>query len=255
MDEAVQRRDETDPEAARRRCRGRGSPSGSAPHIGTLNEKPLHAALKAWLAEEGDRFEVLVDGFVVDILRGETAIEIQTGSASGLERKLRALLKHRRVRLVLPIPAVRTIVRLDEPHRDRRARTSPRHGRAVDAFRELVSLRDLLGDTNLSIDALLIHETELRRASASPRGRRGSFREERHLVEVVDCLSFHHPADYLAVVPAELEEPFTTADLAQSIGQPRWMAQKIAYVLRGMGILVPTGRRGNSVLYQRNVGG
>ena len=177
-------------------------PGGS--RIGTLNEKPLHAALKEWLAEEGDQFEVPVDGFVVDILRGDTVIEIQTGSTSGLERKLRTLLKRRQVRLVLPIPARRTIVRIDEPDAARRTRTSPRHGGSVDAFREFVFLRDLLGDANLSIDALLIHETELRRASGTRRGRRGSVREERHLVEVIDCLSFHHPADYLAVVPAGL---------------------------------------------------
>ncbi len=222
--------------------------------IGTLNEKPLHAALKEWLAEDGDRFEVPVDGFVADILRGDTVIEIQTGSTSGLARKLRTLLKRRQVRLVLPIPAERTIVRIDEPNAARRTRKSPRHGGAVDAFREFVFLHDLLGDTNLSIDALLIRETELRRGSATRRGRQGSVREERHLVEVIDCLSFHHPADYLAVVPANLREPFTTAELAWSIGQPRWMAQKIAYVLREMGVLTPSGKRGNAILYQRNVG-
>ncbi|MCX6093914.1 MAG: hypothetical protein NTY63_03720 [Candidatus Bipolaricaulota bacterium] len=223
--------------------------------IGTLNEKPLHAALKEWLAEDGDQFEVPVDGFVADILRGDTVIEIQTGSTSGLERKLRALLKRRQVRLVLPIPAERTIVRIDEPNAARRTRKSPRHGSAVDAFREFVFLRDLLGDTNLSIDALLIRETDLRREGATHRGRRGSVREERHLVEVIDCLSFHHPADYLCVVPAQLEEPFTTAELARAIRQPRWLAQKITYVLRGMGVLIAAGRRGNAILYQRNVGG
>jgi len=195
-----------------------------------------------------------MDGFVVDILRGDTAIEIQTGSASGLTRKLRTLLKRHRVQLVLPIPAVRTIVRLDAGSGERRTRTSPRHGTAVDVFRELVSLRDLLGDPNLSIDVVLTHERELRTTPADPHTRRGSHREERHLIRVVDCLSFRHPADYLAVVPADLAEPFTTAELAQSIGQPRGMAQKIAYVLRGMDVLTPTGKRGNAILYRRNVG-
>ena len=222
--------------------------------IGTLNEKPLHAAIKEWLAEDGDRFEVPIDGFVVDILRGDEAIEIQTGSAAGLARKLRTLLRRHPVRLVLPIPAHRTIVHLDGAAAGRSRRASPRHGTAIDAFRELVFLRDLLGDPNLSIDVLLIRETELRRAHPEPRGRRGSVREERHLVEVLDCLSFHHPADYLAVVPAKLDEPFTTADLARTTGQPRWMAQKIAYVLRAMGVLAATGKRGNAVLYSRSRG-
>ncbi len=236
-------------------ARSRGEEDRPAgPRIGTLNEKPLHAALKEWLAEDGDQFEVPVDGFVADILRGNIVIEIQTGSASGLERKLRTLLKRRQVRLVLPIPAERTIVHLDESNAVRRTRKSPQHGGAVDAFREFVFLRNLLGDTNLSIDALLIRETELRRGNTTCRRRRGSVREERHLVEVVDCLSFHHPADYLAVIPTDLREPFTTADLARSIRQPRWMAQKIAYVLREMGVLTPSGKRGNAILYERSLG-
>ncbi|MDD4904350.1 MAG: hypothetical protein PHV11_01190 [Candidatus Bipolaricaulis sp.] len=214
----------------------------------------MHAALKAWLAEEGDRFEVPVDGFVVDILRGDTVIEIQTGSASGLTRKLHTLLKRHRVRLVLPVPAVRTIVRFDAASGECRTRTSPQHGTVVDVFREFVSLRALLGDPNLSIDVVLIHERELRTTAGKSRRRRGSHREERHLIQVVDSLSFRHPADYMAVVPADLEEPFTTAELAQSIGRPRGMAQKIAYVLRGMDVLTPMGKRGNSVLYRRNVG-
>ena len=37
--------------------------------IGLLNEKPLHASLKQWYARPGDRFEVPVDGFVIDIVR------------------------------------------------------------------------------------------------------------------------------------------------------------------------------------------
>ena len=56
--------------------------------VGVLNEKPLHASLKAWYAQPGDRFEVAVAGSVIDIVRGELLIEIQTRSFSALRRKL-----------------------------------------------------------------------------------------------------------------------------------------------------------------------
>jgi hypothetical protein len=36
--------------------------------VGLLNEGPLHAALKLWSAQPGDRFEVAVEGFVTDIV-------------------------------------------------------------------------------------------------------------------------------------------------------------------------------------------
>ncbi|MHC4563962.1 MAG: hypothetical protein ACYS8X_14490, partial [Planctomycetota bacterium] len=60
----------------------------AAPHIGTLNEKPLHAALKDYYAEPKDRLEVEVDGFYVDLVRGDQLVEFQTAGFSAIRRKL-----------------------------------------------------------------------------------------------------------------------------------------------------------------------
>ena len=64
-----------------------------SPEIGTLNEKPLHAALKDWYAQPGDQFEVSVDGFVVDLVRGDLLVEVQTGNFAAIKRKVKALVK------------------------------------------------------------------------------------------------------------------------------------------------------------------
>ncbi|MHA1257030.1 MAG: hypothetical protein ACTSPS_15680 [Promethearchaeota archaeon] len=45
--------------------------------IGTLKEKSLHAELKNWLKLPGDKIESPVDGYIIDIVRGELLIEIQ----------------------------------------------------------------------------------------------------------------------------------------------------------------------------------
>jgi hypothetical protein len=218
------------------------------PAIGLLNEKPLHAALKRWYAEDGDRFEVPIDGFVADIVRGRMLIEIQTGASPRLKRKLEVFLRRYAVRLVLPVASRKTIVHEDEDGRETGRRASPRRAKALDAFRYLVTLGELLGDSNLSVDIVLVHEEEVRRPS--PR-RKGFFIEERRLVEVQDCVSFHHPAEYLAILPPDLGKHFTTADLARALRQPRWMAQKIAYVLRTAGMLCVVGKFGNALVYRR----
>jgi hypothetical protein len=228
------------------------------PHIGTLNEKPLHAALKRWAEEEGDRFEVPVGRFVADIVRGDQIIEIQTGSTSVLKRKLSVLLGRGAVRLLLPVTALKVITTLDETGAEIRSRRSPMRGSPFDAFHELVNLRTFLGDPNFSIDVVLIHEEEVRRPRSDRKTRRRQKDwevHERRLIEVVDSVSLHHPADYLAFVPASLDEPFTTADLARAIDRPRWMARKIAYVLREMDVLVAVGKQGNAILYEKNFGG
>jgi hypothetical protein len=42
------------------------------PGIGTLREGVLHAQLKSWYRKPGDRLEVRVAGYVVDVVRGDS---------------------------------------------------------------------------------------------------------------------------------------------------------------------------------------
>jgi hypothetical protein len=56
-----------------------------------------------------------------------------------------------------------------------------------------------------------------------------------------------------AMVPRTLAEPFSTSDLATAIGQPRWLARRMAYCLRHMGALDPVGKQGNAILYVRRI--
>lgn len=230
----------------------REAPDRAPPRIGTLNENPLHAALKDWCAEPGDRFEVPIDGFVADIVRGVEVVEIQTGSFGTLKRKLATLLARRPVRLVVPIPIRTTLVRVDPAGNEILRRMSPRRGRLLDLFAELVGIPDLLGDANLSIDVLFIEDEEVRRPAV--RRRRAWAVVERRLARVVDQISFRGSSDYLAVIPPDIVSPFTTADLAAALAAPRRTAQKVAYCLRRLGALRTVGKRGNAWLYVRATG-
>ena len=82
--------------------------------------------------------------------------------------------------------------------------------------------------------------------------RRGWVTEERRLLEVVDQQLFQTPAELRALIPDTTPDPFTTADLAQALARPRWLAQKMAYCLRKMEVITPTGKQGRSILYSRN---
>ena len=114
------------------------------PAIGTLNEGALHAQLKDWYRGGGDRIEQLVDGFVVDLVRGNLLVEIQTGSFAPLRRKLDVLTERHRVRLVAPLPLVRRIIRVSDEGEVLSSRRSPRRGRVEDIFNLLVSIPPLL---------------------------------------------------------------------------------------------------------------
>jgi len=228
--------------------------------INTLNEKDLHAGLKEWYARPGDRFEVPVDGFLIDVLRPgrgrcrDLLIEIQTKRLGVLKRKLLKLCTSHRVRLVYPIPSEKWVVRMDgDGETVLGRRKSPKRGSVFDLFQELVSIPNLMQRREFSLEVLLVREEEVRR----PDGNGGCWRRkgwtihERRLVDVVDRVLFRTPRDLAALVPSGLGEPFTTADLADGIGHPRWLAQKMAYCLREMGAIRPVGRKGNAILYGR----
>lgn len=221
--------------------------------ISTLNEKPLHAALKRWYAQPDDELEVSVDGFVVDIVRGDLLVEIQTGSFASIRRKLVGLTAHHSVRLVYPIAQEKWIVKLPEDEGDRpHRRKSPKRGTLVHVFEELVSFPALLSKPKFSLEVLLIKEEEIRRRDGT-RGwrRKGWVIQERRLLDVVGQRLFRTPADMEVLMSSVGIKPFTTAEMAAAIDKPRWLAQKMAYCLREMGAIKAVGKQGNAVLYVR----
>jgi hypothetical protein len=221
--------------------------------IGTLNEKPLHAALKEWYAQPGDLLEVPVDGYIIDIVRGDLLVEIQTRSFSRLRKKLEVLTNRHPVHLVHPVAQVKWIVKLgDDGHSQLSRRKSPKRGQVEDIFAKLVSFPQLIAHSHFSLEVLLIQEDELRRHDPT-RGwrRRGWMTVERHLLRVVGSEVFETPQDLGSLLPLALAEPFTTADLASALSRPRRLAQQMAYCLREMGIIVPVDKHRNAILYER----
>ena len=219
------------------------------PGIGVMREGPLHAAVKELLAEPGDRLEVPVGRFVIDLVRAEgELVEVQTGGFGALGKKLDALLDEHRMRIVHPIAAERRIVRVDEHGQVLGARRSPKHATAVAVFDKLVAFPLLLTHPNLTIEVLLLREDHIR--SPRPTGR-GRIRDpgERRLVEVLDRIELRTPADVLAALPPLPPEPFTTRELAARLGCGSVLAQRTLYCLRSIGLVEHAGKRGRAPLH------
>lgn len=221
------------------------------PGIGLLNEGPLHAALKKWYAQPGDRFEVPVEGFVVDIVRDGLLLEIQTGNIASIKSKLANLVRSHRLRLIYPIAQEKWITRLAKDDGDGvTRRKSPKRGRVEDLFWGIVGIPQLLSNPNLSLEVVLIREEESRRYVGKRRWRKKGWGiDERRLLEVVGQRRFDQSSDWLAFLPASLES-FTSRDLADAIGVRNELAQKMAYCLRHMGIIELIGRQGRANLYR-----
>lgn len=169
-----------------------------------------------------------------------------------MKHKLATLLATgQRVRIVHPIAVDRWIVKVDADGGVISRRRSPKHGHPTHVFSELVSFPDLFAHPGLEVEVLLTTEEEERsHAPDGPWRRKGWGVVERRLLEVVDSVLFSEVDDLIGLLPGGLPEIFTTSDLAARLGQPRRVAQQMAYCLRGCGAITIVGKVGNAIEYQ-----
>jgi hypothetical protein len=214
------------------------SPTDGWQGIGTRGEGSLHAALKLHLSQPGDRFEVPLQGFVVDLLRGDTCIEVQTGGFAAMGPKLDRLLDDFHVHVVHPIALASWIERRDLP-----TRKSPTRGCLHDVVDELVSVPTMLDHPNLTLEVLLVEVDVVKVADPTMRRRRGGWRTvDRRLRRIVGRHGFRTLADLLALLPDDLPPEWTTKDVADGAGIARRRAQQLAYVLKANDLVVEVGR-------------
>ena len=219
--------------------------------IGTLNEGALHAQLKEWYRQPGDLLEQEVGGYVIDLVRGDQLVEFQTGGFAPLRKKLAALAEEHRVRLVAPIAVSRRIVKVSGAGEILSSRRSPRKGCLHDVFDRLVSIPALIAHPNFELEVLLTHQDELRMFEPGRAYRRhGWVVQGRSLVSVEESAVIASIRDAATLLPS-LAETFDTAELAAGSCIDRRLAQRMAYCLRAMGVIVPVGKRGGAVLYAR----
>jgi hypothetical protein len=217
-------------------------------------ETHLHAALKSWYAQTGDRIEAEVDGYIIDIVHDNVLIEIQTRHFHNIRVKLNTLLPNHFVHLVFPIAQEKWILRHsgDNKIKDSR-RKSPKHGRVEYIFDELIRIPDLITHPNFTIEILMTNEEELWVNDGKGSWRRKGWSiQDRRLLKVVDRITLTTPADLRSMLPHSLPQPFTTGDLAKSIQIRRSLAQKMAFCLRQSEVITISGKQGQSYLYLIN---
>ena len=195
------------------------------PHIGTLREKRLHAAIKLYLCPDEACHERAVADLlaseetdakkrrmVADILVDGHILEVQTGGFYPLKEKIAWYLTHTpcRVTVIHPIPAVKHLswIRPEDGSIISRHR-SPKRGRVKDVAKELYWLSDFIGDPRFSLRLLLVELEEYRLADGWSRdGKRGSNRYERFPTALLGDVTLSSPADYAAYfLPPSLRSP------------------------------------------------
>ena len=215
-------------------------------------ETSLHRSLKALYLTPGARTEAVVGAYRADVLRDDVLVEIQASPFSAISRKIGNLVREHRVLVVKPIARKKTLLRRSSSKGDWDVRRmSPKHGRLIDIFEDLVYFTRVFPHANLCVDVALVDEEELRVPRSARRFRGPNFRVvDRRLCEIVSSCRLATAADLIALLPAGLPRVFTTDMLARHIDAAEWFARKVAYTLRHCGATRATGKRGNRIVYE-----
>lgn len=216
-------------------------------------ETSLHRQLKQLYAGEEAVCELRLGKYRIDAVKGKELIEIQHGKLAAIRDKVQELLKRRRVRVVKPLVSRKLLIRLDKAGgQELGRRLSPKQATLWDVFHELVYFTRVFPHKRLTLEVPLVEIEEIRYPG---HGKRRRWRKndfivaDQRLVEVGTTHIFTSNDDLLALLPPELPLQFDTRDLAQCLSLPRWIAQRIAYVLRHTGAVEAAGKRGNAQLY------
>ena len=217
-------------------------------------ETSLHRQLKSLYADDETQTEVPLGDYRIDAVAGECLVEVQHGSLSAIRQKVQRLLKRHSVLVVKPIIATKRLVkRSRKGGRVVGRRRSPKRGSLTNMFDELVYFTRVFPHRNLSMEAVLVEVEEWRYPG---HGRRRRWRANDHVVEdqkligVAGACRFAQSNDLWNLLPPlDLPNPFHTGDLAEQLDVDRWVAQRIAYVMRHTRAVRQVGKKGNALLY------
>lgn len=217
-------------------------------------ETSLHRDLKRFYAGDHSPIEVRMGRYRIDVVRGSELIEIQHGSLAALRDKIRTLTTDFNVRVVKPIVMRKTLIKQTRAGgKVVERRLSPKRGKLLDLFDELIYFRTLFPHPRLTLEVVLVEVEEWRYPGQGRRRRRhaNAFQvEDQKLVAVHEAHIFQSGADLTALLPQSMPVPFHTGHVAEGLGLQRGIAQKIVYCLREMSLLRRVGKDRNAHLYE-----
>ena len=219
--------------------------------IGTLKEKSLHAELIAHLAQPGDILEAEINRFRIDILRGDQIIEVQTRGLGKLKKKLAAVADDYQILVIYPIYQTKHIHKIDHQGKTLSLRRSPKKGKLIEVFNELVNAPDLISHPNVSLSVIMIEGEELWLDDGEGSWRRNKWSiSDRKLLAVLNQYTLNQPADLLDLLPKALPAQFTNKDLSKTLRVSPRLAGKISYTLRKVDLIQITGKQGRANLFE-----
>ncbi len=228
--------------------------------INIQNEKGLHSQLKEYYAKDGI-MEFRCGKYIIDAMKDETLIEIQTKNFSSIKRKIFDLIEHHKLVLVYPIIEKKIIRKFDGIGNFLYERKSPKNGNYLDVFNEIMRFPEAVLNENFSVLLTKVHMLEHRTDDGKGSWRRkGISLTESELISIEEELTLETVRDFFDLVFSTDEKhikEFTnpceinSKELSKILNIKENLARKILYSLRIMNAIKLSGKKGNLLLYEK----
>lgn len=222
--------------------------------IGTLGERSVHAVLKAYFEPQSDNTEIKIGNFVADIAGEDGIIEIQTRALYRLKKKLDCFLEYTHVTVVHPVIGKRYVRWLDPATGELSERKhSTRKENIYTALGELVNIKYAVDDPHFTFVCVVLEAEDIRLLDGRSKDKkRGATKLDRLPLDILAEYRFECPADYMMLIPPELEGDFTSSDFAKAARISRTLAQAALNILTYACCVKRIGKRGREILYNVN---
>ena len=127
-------------------------------------------------------------------------------------------------------------------------RRSPKHESPYTAMREIYTLRDYIGRAGFRICLCAVSLDEYVKKDRAKRTKLDRVPTALH-----EIIMLESPADYAALLPETVAEPFTVADIAAMVHAPEMQTRLFVNLLARLGILEECGRTGRYKQWRRTV--
>lgn len=227
--------------------------------VGTQNEKIIHAALKNYYAPYSDEQEIKIGNFFADAVCEDGIFEIQTHALYRLKEKLKVFLEYSTVTIVHPVISEYRMVYINSQSGEVVKETPTRRMKTLlSVFKELYSVRDFLCDDDLKvmICGLKAEKRIYFSGEELPDMKKRSARKKCSIemvpIELLSETSLERPADYEIFLPrealAEYPDGFTKKQLSKAAKESASSLR--TEVLRTVGVIEKTGKKGNEFIYR-----
>lgn len=221
-------------------------------NIGTYKEGSQHLLLKLFYESDIGCHEVPFQGYIADILNDKGITEIQTVGFRALHDKLAVFLPAYPVTVAFPVSEKKRIMWTDPESGDvecGRFTTYPKKKFAV--LSELLSIVEHFGDPRLCIHmvSMSVSQYKARDGYGKDKKKRAT-KLDTVPEELLSVTVLRDADDIRRILPFNSGDSLCIKDISKALGLTRvrlWRAIKFLTITE---ILVQTGKKGNSIIYE-----